>query len=515
MPPLSCAAIIVPPLRDFYFTRHRFSSLGAHIVKRLVEKHGISATLFNFPLLRPRGTSLSLPPDLDYLRPLLIENETGGTSFFTRFRRYGPDTQTCAKLIADSNPDICFFSVFAYAYADDALECADKVKLLLPNVPIVMGGGGPSGFPEYFLSGSVDYVLTGEAEVSIPQFLQDIASSNPDLKRVPNLWWRQDGIIKRSSERLFTQGNNIEIVFQKTAESSHVITWSTSITRGCPMDCTFCSSHLALGKELRTPSTQRFQEALSSINNGCDYEQKQLVINIEDDNLLADNSYARSVFSAIQSNFPRAEIIMENGIDYRFLTPEKTEWLIKNGMKKFNISLGSLDPEILRSRNRVFSLEKFEAILNVLDRYRIPSVTYFICGFAEDTPETVVGSLRYLANRNTTIGISSFYAVPGLGDNDNSLIMGKPSLLCLGSACYPWNGSLSTETLVTAFRLARYINLTKDSNRSEIEDQLIDKIKDTRLLHTLVKDKGSNVLRIVHVERQDKDLVRRFLDSPG
>jgi hypothetical protein len=207
---------------------------------------------------------------------------------------------------------------------------------------------------------------------------------------------------------------------------------------------------------------------------------------------------------------------MENGIDYRFLTPEKTEWLIKKGMRKFNLSLGSLDPAILQSRNRASSLETYEAILDILGRYRIPSVTYFICGFAEDTAETVAGSLRYLANRNTTIGISPYYAVPGVsGVSGDSQFMGKSSFLSLGSACYPWNGSLSTETLITAFRLARYINLTKDSNRSEIEGQLIDKIKDTRLLHTLVKDKGSNALRIVQVERQDKDLVRRFFNSLG
>jgi anaerobic magnesium-protoporphyrin IX monomethyl ester cyclase len=511
MPPLSRAAVIVPPLSDFYFTSHRFSSLGAHIAKKLIDRQGITTSFFNFPLIKPRGTPQPLPSTLSYLEPFLIENEIGRTSFFTRFRRYGPDIQTCARMIADERPDICFFSVFAFAYADSALALADLVKKSLPDVPIVMGGGGPSSLPEYFLHGTVYCVLTGEAEATLEPFLYEIQKPLPDLNIVPNLVWRENGSIRRSVINSITPGKDIEVVLQKTAQTFRLTTYSTSLSRGCPMNCSFCSSHFALGKPFRTPALDRVDNALSSIIIDDNTLKKQLVINLEDDNLCADNSFLRTILTSIRTRFPGVEFIMENGIDYRFLTPEKITWLMSNGMKKFNLSLGSIDTDILRSKNRSCSFEQYEAILDLLDRHHLPSITYFICGFREDTVDTIARNLRYLAAKNTAIGISPFYAVPGIiGCTYPSLFKSGVASRCLGAACYPWNSSLSTETMVTTFRLARYINLTKDSNRTEIESQLIDKIEDTQSLHTLVREPGSKAVRVAEVERQDRKLVGRF-----
>jgi hypothetical protein len=39
------AAVVVPPLRDFYFTRHRFSSLGAAIVASLLKREGLQVDI--------------------------------------------------------------------------------------------------------------------------------------------------------------------------------------------------------------------------------------------------------------------------------------------------------------------------------------------------------------------------------------------------------------------------------------------------------------------------------------
>jgi anaerobic magnesium-protoporphyrin IX monomethyl ester cyclase len=511
MPPLSHAAVIVPPLSDFYFTSHRFSSLGAHIVKNILERRGIKSSFFEFPLLKPRGTPLPLPPALFHLQPFLIENETGRLSFFTRFRRYGPDIQTCSRMIVDARPDICFFSVFAFAYADSALALADLVKKSLPELPIVMGGGGPSSLPEYFLRGTVDYVLTGEAEATLEPYLYEVQKPLPDLNTVPNLVWRENGSIRRSAINSITHGKDIEVVLQKTAQTSRLTTYSTSLSRGCPMNCTFCSSHFALGKPFRTPVLEKIDQALSSIIIDDNVYKKQLIINFEDDNLCADDSFLRTILTAIRTRFPGIEFIMENGIDFRFLTPEKITWLIENGMKKFNLSLGSIDADILRLNKRVCSFEQYEAILDLLDRHHLPSITYFICGFKEDKVDSIALSLRYLATKKTTIGISPFYAIPGIVECIDPLFFKTGvSSRCLGAACYPWNSSLSTETLVTAFRLTRYINLAKNSNRTEIESQLIDKIEDTQSLHTIVRELGTKTVRIVKVERQDSGLVHRF-----
>jgi len=154
---------------------------------------------------------------------------------------------------------------------------------------------------------------------------------------------------------------------------------------------------------------------------------------------------------------------------------------------------------------------RIENSISFLSDRAIPSVTYFICGFREDTLATVAANLRYLAKVNTTIGISLFYPVPGIDGFESKKIFDEvSSTLSLGSAAWPWNQSLSTKTMITAFRLSRYINILKQGSRSDEENQLIDLITNKKELFTFVHEK-SGKKTMVSVPRQDKDLVKLVL----
>jgi anaerobic magnesium-protoporphyrin IX monomethyl ester cyclase len=508
------AAVIVPPFRDFYFTRHRFSSLGAHIVARLLTRTGLQVEFMNFPLMDISGTILEIPDELEYIKPFLIPEETGKLSFFTRFRRFGPTIERCVATIETVRPEICFLSVFAFCYADDAVALAEKIKTKLPIVPIIAGGAGVSAYPSYFLkSPAIDYALSGEAEACLPRFMPEISLSRPDFSRVPNLIWKENNTVLVSPLRVYAADKEIEIALIKTAESTQRVTFSTSLIRGCPKGCDFCSSTLLFGRQIRTPLPDRIGNHISALSKNIDRGGKQLIVNFEDDNLLCAEGFFRSTISMLRKHLPGVIFIAENGIDYTLLTPELCEWLVVNGMRKFNLSLASLDPDLLEKQGRRLILERYEKIISFLALKGVPRVTYFICGFKEDTLESTIRDLYYLHNKQTTIGISTFYAVPGLpGFTDPSLFDKKPSMLCLGSAAYPWNNSLSTATMITAFRLSRYINLKKSSSKSAKEEQLIAVTDDTQKLHTLIREKSGRE-RITPVPRQDKELVKMFFQK--
>ena len=116
----------------------------------------------------------------------------------------------------------------------------------------------------------------------------------------------------------------------------------------------------------------------------------------------------------------------------------------------------------------------------------IPSVTYFICGLEDDTVETVARNLAFLHSQPTVSGISLFYGIPGLsGLGPDDLFENISPRCCAGSSAYPWCRSLSTETLVTAFRLSRLVNLLKETSRDESEERLVRRILKERRLYTL------------------------------
>ena len=511
---IKTAAVIVPPLCDFYFTRHRFSALGAHIVGKLLERAGMKATMLNFPLLNVKGTPIDLPPELFYLKPFLIDGETGRLSFFTRYRRFGLPNDQCVGMIEALRPDLCFFSLFAFCYGDDARALAAQIKAKLPAIPLIIGGAGTSGYPEYQLTGAFDYVLQGEAEACLPPFLDAIQRPSPDFSGVKGLHFnplRPVGHPDRQPAGTMDVPHRDEIMIPlvQTSESSRTITFATSLARGCPKRCDFCSSSLLFGKTLRTVPLQRLDDLLQSRLPELVQPGKRTIINIEDDNLLCDEALFKAVISIFRTHIPDAGFIAENGLDYTLLTPSLCTWLIENGMRKFNLSLVSTNPAILRNRGRSLDLGRYETVIALLAAKNIQTVTYVICGFEGDTVQTVADTLNYLNGKPTLIGISPFYPAPGLpGFTDPQKFGPLTARLCCGSSMYPWNQSLSTATMVTAFRLARLSNLKKNAIKSVMEEKVLTLIGKEKRLYT-VKPGINGKEEITQAPGMDGELLKR------
>jgi hypothetical protein len=200
----------------------------------------------------------------------------------------------------------------------------------------------------------------------------------------------------------------------------------------------------------------------------------------------------------------------ENGLDYSLLTPELLYELIHVGMTKFNLTIASIDREITEIESRGLFLDQYKNVVATLARQNISCITYFICGFKNDTKDTIAKTLAFLAEHPTTIGISLFYPVPGIHGFENLKYFDQfPPYCSNGSSAYPWNGSLPTSSLITAFRLSRYINLLKQKERSAMESEIIHKIQNEKKLFTFVKTK--NALEIVAVENTDNELVEKTL----
>jgi len=237
-------AVVQPPVRDFYLTPHRMSALGARTVAFLCEKAGHETRTFNFPL-EGCGAVLSLPREAGHLSPHLVAGERGPTSFFTSFKRFGPDFGDCAEEVAAWEPDAVFVSSFAYAYAEDALDLAAALRARLPGIPLAAGGGGPSAEPKIYLSSehgrSFDLAVMGEAEPVLTEILTMLDERDSRLGSPRIVEARNRGSAYDPS-----------CVFAVTEESGTEARAAVSLTRGCPFACGFCSNRLCHGTEFRT-----------------------------------------------------------------------------------------------------------------------------------------------------------------------------------------------------------------------------------------------------------------------
>ncbi|MBN2532702.1 MAG: radical SAM protein [Spirochaetales bacterium] len=502
------AVVAIPPLRDFYFTKHRFSGLGAESLIEVLKREGIDVRYFNLPISREKGKGIELPDALSHLRPYLVPGETGKISFFTQYHHFGPGFSESARLICSLLPDIVFLSCFAFCYAGQTLNLADEIKKVSPSLSVIAGGPGVSVYPSFFLrSNSIDFMLSGDAEAGIPLFLKAFRKKGIPYTAVPNLSWKEKGSIRHSPVRKKTPERDMIFTWSITSETKDKVYISTSFTRGCMKKCRFCT-HWAENEMLTVPLETSIS-GIEEIRNRTGEKGKEICIIFEDDNLLLVPDYFFTLLTLLKETLYVSSFFVETGIDYTLLTPPLLQKLIHSGLKKVNLSLGSTNKELLASENRSLQLSRYETILSIMDKARIPSITYFICGLRGETREIVARNLAYITKRPTVSGISLFYPVPGLPDfQDMSLFESIDPCLCAGSSAYPWNNSLSTKTLVTAFRLSRYINFLKQGPESSIEEELLAGIKETGELYTIVKEKKK--LKIIKVPHMDKELEELF-----
>ncbi len=487
-------SIIQPPVRDFYQTPHRHAALGANTVGKILEQGGHEVHLYNFPFGGKVVSTPPLPRELSYLKPFLIPGETGPVSWFTQRKHFGPTFEECARICLKDHPDLVMISCFAWGYAEESRQTALAIKEQSPGTPIEIGGAGVSVNPGWFEStGLFSRIRTGPAEENLKDF-PGVSASLPAITPV----------------------------IQETPRFRGRPQYAAMLTRGCPARCSFCANYLTLGREFRKVPSREILDLLEKTG------ERAFHLNLEDDNLLSDKEYFLSFLEEFHNRFPEATLSAENGLDYQKLTISLADILIEQGFTRFNLSMASSDSRILAAQKRSSRLDHLTALLHHLAEKGIPAVTYFIAGLPGDTVESVLANLVFLSRVPTEIGISPFYAVPGLPGFEHpgtNGLPGSPVLYC-GSSVYPWNGNLTTAQLISAFRLSRLTNLIKlmsitpardadlrppHSPEEKLHKDLIGNIFQSRRLHSIT-GKGKN-RQLIPVPHMDDEMVERFLQE--
>ncbi len=461
---------------DFYFTPHRGSFLGVHIVYCLLKEMGFrDCELLLFPLMKKKKI-IPLPPELSHLKEIIHPGEIGPLSFFSSYKRFGPSMETCARAIKEKGADLVFISCFAFCYALETISLAENIKRLSPSTYVVVGGSGATVFPEYFENiSSIDEVLPGEAEQILPEFFQKKCSPPmPYPLLAPTI---------------------------TTKKHSY---YSTYISRGCPRGCRFCSVSLIHGKRIKRIKVADLLNKIKKIPLS-----KTLFLNFEDDNILLSKDLFIALLRELKQLIEDIFFSCENGIDYRLLDISYLKELISLGMRQFNFSVGSLSASLCQEQNRHLDIEHLKVLLEVLAQNNIPVITYFISGFKGETKKQALENLAFLFKAKTRVGLSLFYPVPGIsGYKDKDIFMQYSPRLGCGTSLWPWNRSLSSLEMVTLFRLARFTNLYKKRPKDKGEKELLQKCVQEKRLYTW---QGKH-RHLQEVRAYDRKMVRDFFE---
>jgi radical SAM superfamily enzyme YgiQ (UPF0313 family) len=260
-------------------------------------------------------------------------------------------------------PDMVGITAFT-SQANRAYEVAAYFRRL--DVPVVMGGIHATMCVDEVIE-RVDTVVTGEAEGIWPQVLEDA----------------RHGILKRRYDGGLAEINDVPLARHDLLVTGYAF-GAIQTTRGCPLNCSFCSVTAFNGAHYR-------QRPIPDVVREFQLVREKYVL-VVDDNLIGTRpehiARAKDLFRALAQANVQKEWIAQATINFAD-DEELLTLAAKAGCSGVFIGFESPAPEGLRELGKKFNLLKdrdFRASVRRIQRHHILVAGSFIIGLDIDEP---------------------------------------------------------------------------------------------------------------------------------
>lgn len=458
--------LIQPPIRDYYLTHKRTVPYGLAAVGAALIENGFTVELLD-ALAVGKARIIPRPNEMAYMDEFYGTADVSPFALFHHFRHYGYSYEHIKNQIKRIQPLIAGISSLFTAYSEEALTTAKIVKEACPNCHVVLGGHHPTMMPDHVMAcTSVDFVLRGEGEVSLPM-LARVLKEGAAPGSVPGIVYRKaNGSLAVSEPAFMKKLDNYPLpanrlirrdYYQRNKKGAAVVITG----RGCPMRCSYC----AVSRDTGTPYRKRSVESVF-----CEIQQAisaadARFIDFEDENLSLDKRWFLQLLNRIQNRFGTLGIELRamNGLYPPSLDEELIEAMKSAGFKTLNLSLGSTSETQLKRFNRPDVRTDFENAVKWAENYDMDSVGYVIAGAPHQTPSDSLADLLYLYRQKVLAGMSIYYPAPGSRDFEackNLNVLPRHPALMRSSAIPITHTTTRTES-VTLLRLSRIANFIK------------------------------------------------------
>jgi radical SAM superfamily enzyme YgiQ (UPF0313 family) len=268
-----------------------------------------------------------------------------------------------------------------------------KTCRALSDATIVLGGAGYSIFPTSSLAYTgADMGIRGEGETAFALLLDRLENGKQPLD-VPGLYLPEKGLqtqlyFPESLDGYTMPLPNIHLEIPGNSPDEPI--WVPVQTRrGCPMDCSYCSTSAIEGRLLRKHSPERVVENI----------KKYVAAGIRhfffvDNTFNFPASYAKALCDRIiaeKLDIQARCIVYPSKID-----AELVQKMAKAGFREVSLGFESGSDVILKSFNKRFSLEEVRRISELFKKENVFQMGFLLLGGPGETRETVLESLEFV-----------------------------------------------------------------------------------------------------------------------
>jgi anaerobic magnesium-protoporphyrin IX monomethyl ester cyclase len=281
-----------------------------------------------------------------------------------------------------------------------ALETAQVVKETLPDSIVVMGGYHPTfNFIETLEDENVDIVIRGEGEYIMLNLVQALENQS-SLHDVKGIVFEDKNskeivvnpeapLIQNLDELPFPALNLLPMKKYRLLDmDTHMTTMIT--TRGCPMQCSFCSSAAMHGKKIRERSVENIVDEIEYLKTNYDID----TIAFMDDTFTLKKRKVMAI----------CDEILKRNIEIMWGCTSRVDTLDEKLLKKMKeagcitifIGVESADQQQLDNMCKNTTIAKIENAFKIAHKLKIRTIASVALGMPGDTKEIMNKTVKFV-----------------------------------------------------------------------------------------------------------------------
>lgn len=281
-----------------------------------------------------------------------------------------------------------------------ALETAQVVKETLPDSIVVMGGYHPTfNFIETLEDENVDIVIRGEGEYIMLNLVQALENQS-SLHDVKGIVFEDKNskeivvnpeapLIQDLDELPFPALNLLPMNKYRLLDmDTHMTTMIT--TRGCPMQCSFCSSAAMHGKKIRERSIENIVDEIEYLKTNYDID----TIAFMDDTFTLKKRKVMAI----------CDEILKRNIEIMWGCTSRVDTLDEKLLKKMKeagcitifIGVESADQQQLDNMCKNTTIAKIENAFKIARKLKIRTIASVALGMPGDTKEIMNKTVKFV-----------------------------------------------------------------------------------------------------------------------
>ena len=358
-----------------------------------------------------------------YAAALLRENDYEVALFDTMFA-YAPAAVT--EAIEKFQPD--FFVIYDDGFNYLTKMCLTNMReaaFVMSRIAkekgctvIVSSSDSTDHFEQYLTEGA-DFILLGEAELSLLELVTSINNLETDYSAIHGLAYKQDNFIRKTAKRSVLKNLDslplpawdlvdIEPYRKMWMKSSGYFSLNMATTRGCPFKCNWCAKPI-YGNRYNTRSPEQVVKELKMLKEKIQFDH----IWFCDDIFGLQPGWVETF----------AELIEKEQLHFTFKIQARADLLLQEDYIKAlaragcdNVWMGaeSGSQKVLDDMDKGITVGQIEAATVLLKQHHIKPSFFIQFGYLGETKEDIESTIRMI-NRLLpfSIGISVSYPLPG------------------------------------------------------------------------------------------------------